>query len=217
MKNISPTFYVGLFCMRSLIIENQYFPTILFYSLILRIDEVFIESKEHFIKRSFRNKMFIPGPNGVQALSIPLESGKTKKPIDKVNVSYAEDWKKQHWHSIQTIYKNAPYFEHYEDQILHLYNQNYSTLFEWQSAVHQFVLKALRIEKKILFTNEYFPQYNEDQWIDARNVLMPMEIGLEGFEHKTYRQIFQDKIGFQPNMSILDAIMCLGPNTVDIL
>lgn len=203
--------------MRTLVIENQYFPCILFYSLVLRIEEVLIENKEHFVKRSFRNRMQLPGPNGIQTLSVPLQSGKSKKVIDSIGISYAEDWRKNHWHSIKTLYKNAPYFEHYQTPLEKIYAEEFSTLFELNNAIHQFIMDSLNVEKKFMFTGVYRQSYDSTKYIDARNHIMPNALHIEGFMHKNYWQIFQDKIGYQPNMSILDLLMCEGPNAIEIL
>jgi hypothetical protein len=203
--------------MRELIIENQYWPCILYYSLVLRIDVVHIESKEHFVKRSFRNKMQLPGPNGILDLSIPLEKGKSKKSMDEVAISYAENWSKSHLHTIHTLYKNAPFFEHYIDQIKAIYEVKYDRLIDLQHAIHQFIFKALKHEKELLYTKDYHTDYQEDLFIDARNHLLPSAVNIEGFMHQPYMQIFEEKIGFKSNMSVLDLIMCEGPNAIHYL
>jgi hypothetical protein len=54
------------------------------------------------------------------------------------------------------------------------------------------------------------------QLIDWRNKLLPRTIS-EIFEPVTYRQVFEDRTGFLPHLSILDLLFCEGPASVEVL
>lgn len=208
---------IGAFFMRTLIIENQYFPSILFYSMVLRFERVELEAQEHFQKKSFRNRMQLPGPNGIQELSIPLQSGKTSISMKDVAISYEQDWRKNHWNTVENIYKNSPYFIHYRDGLETLFASKYFSLWEFQLAIHNWVFKTLKVDKVLDRTKEYIKSYDENHFADARDVISPKGIGLEDFKHGKYMQVFEDRTGFLPNMSILDLLLNEGPNSVQYL
>jgi hypothetical protein len=55
------------------------------------------------------------------------------------------------------------------------------------------------------------------QYLDWRNKLLPKSIDQEFPEPIRYRQVFEDRIGFLPHLSILDLLFCEGRRTVEIL
>jgi hypothetical protein len=54
-------------------------------------------------------------------------------------------------------------------------------------------------------------------YIDWRNKLMPKSINTDFPEPIRYRQVFEDRNGFIPHLSILDLLFCEGKRTVEIL
>ena len=42
-------------------------------------------------------------------LSIPLLHSSSRK-MDEIEISYAEEWRKNHWRAIQSAYSKAPFF-----------------------------------------------------------------------------------------------------------
>ena len=106
------------------VLALHYLPCIQYFSKFILFQEVHIEQHEHYQKGSYRNRCHIAGVNGILRLSVPLKSGKNQKmPVRKVRISYDEPWQAHHWTSIRSAYGNAPYFEHYADQIAPFFQQ----------------------------------------------------------------------------------------------
>ncbi|MGY8951247.1 MAG: WbqC family protein, partial [Flavobacteriales bacterium] len=58
-----------------------YLGPISYFAIILKAEEVHIESKEHFVKQSVRNRCSILGANGKQTLTIPKQRKSSDKTI----------------------------------------------------------------------------------------------------------------------------------------
>ncbi len=68
----------------------------------------------------------------------------------------------------------------------------------------------------IELTGTFISDY-EDQ-IDYRNRFLPKSFQKNSLNWvPKYSQVFEDRLGFQPNLSIIDLILCEGPNAIDVM
>lgn len=193
-----------------LIVESQYLPPIYLFSQLQNCDEIILEASEHYQKRSFRNRCDIAASNGILSLTIPLQTGKNaQQNIKEVKIAQVENWQKQHWQSIRSAYGKAPFYEFYADIFHPHYEKQYEFLFDFNVALLQSCLKLLKLPINISTTSDYKKEISETNIIDFRNKINKREI--IGFEKiKKYPQLFEDRHGFQPNLSILDLLFCMG-------
>ena len=79
----------------------------------------------------------------------------------------------------------------------------------------QWVFKMMKAKLEISYSSSY--QMNMEEGVkDARNVFLPNQtIALN--DVVKYAQVFEDRNGFQPNMSILDLLFCCGPAATGLL
>ena len=107
----------------------SYFGPIEEFVYLSKSNEVTYESKEHFLKQSYRNRCIIYGANGLLRLTVPLVlKSREKTAMENIKISYAENWQAQHWRSIQSAYKNSPFFDYYEELLLPVFFEKFSTL-----------------------------------------------------------------------------------------
>lgn len=195
------------------IITSEYFPPISTFWLLQNCNEVLIEIKENYQKKSTRNRSKILAANGVEILSVPLKSGKNnKKPIAEVEISYESQWIANHLQSIQSAYGNSPYYEHYIDGITKILQSQPTYLHELNHELLTFMLASLDIEPNIRYTTEYIKDYPLDT-TDIRNLSFNDRV-IDGFVLKKYHQVFVDKHPFIKDLSILDLLMCTGPEGI---
>ncbi|MEM9886092.1 MAG: WbqC family protein [Bacteroidota bacterium] len=204
----------------SVLLELQYFPPIQYFSKFFYYDEVLLEQHENYQKRSYRNRCHIAGVNGILRLSIPLKSGKNQAmPIRKVEISYTENWQMQHWNSIQSAYGNAPFFEYYADYLQSYFQKARTYLFDWNLDLLSLLLQLLQIEPNYRLSNSYEKQATDNQ-LDFRGSIFPKNQRQNDdlcFQIIPYAQVFEEKHGFIPNLSILDLLFCTGPQAALIL
>lgn len=186
---------------------------------MLNYDLFVLESNENYRKGSFRNRCFIASANGVIGLSIPLKKGKHQQSnIKKVEIDYSKDWQSIHWKTLKTAYNNSAYFYFYEPYLKKIFENRTTYLFDLCLNVQELILKLLDIQPNISFTNE-FDLVVEENTLDGRNQNLPKNYKnvILPENHPNYQQVFEDKFGFQPNLSILDLLFCCGPESQEIL
>lgn len=187
----------------------SYFGPIEEFVYLSQNDQVAYEVKENFVKQSFRNRCVIYGANGVLRLTVPLVlKSREKTAMEDIKISYAENWQAQHWRSIQSAYKNSPFFDYYEEMLLPLFFEQFETLLELNQKSHEVIKQCLQIDCNTTFTEE-FEAYQEN---DLRLAIHPKKSPT--VELPRYIQVFEEKHGFHPNLSILDLLFNEGPSAL---
>ncbi len=204
----------------SVLLEIQYLPAIQYFAKLAIGEPVFIEQWEHYQKGSYRNRCHIAAANGLTRLTIPLIKGKNEQQgIRDVRIAYYESWQRQHWQSIRSAYGNAPFFEFYADDLKPFYEKPYPFLFDFNLEILQTMLCLLRLNVNLQLTESYQEKGNPGI-IDLRNTIHPRSHLHAADPHFTpvpYHQVFEDRYDFLPNLSMLDALFCLGPGAVEML
>lgn len=196
--------------MEKIIVENQYFMCIEAIKMLKNCTSISLEKYENYKKMSFRNRCVIVGSNGLIHLSVPIIGGRnTKQLIKDVKISYSETWQQQHKKAIISSYAKAPFFEHYIDAIITLIEKKHTFLFDKNYDILIWIMKVLKMKKEIGFTSEYIQSVSADE-IDYRNKWMPNNFQQEKKYIIKYPQVFEDKLGFQSNVSIIDLLFCEG-------
>ena len=199
----------------NLIIEFQYFPSIILMNSSFKYTNVVFEQYEFYQKMSFRNRCIIAGANGSIQLTIPLELGRNQKTIMKdVRISNEDPWQKQHWRSIESSYNRSPWFEFYKDELSALYKKPFTFLADWDLACFEWCVQKLNIPVSVFLTDKFGKEYSEQESVDFRNKLLPKNY--LNFESIKYQQVFEERVGFLPNLSVLDLLFCEGKNAASI-
>jgi hypothetical protein len=192
-----------------LILPSSCFAPIVQFALITRAEKYVIETKEHFVKQSFRSRFQIYGANGLLHLVVPVKKWKNHTPIEKMEVSYDEDWQQLHWRSIESAYRASPFFEFYESEIKPLVFSKEVNLIQRNAQIESTLCKIVGISNSVTFTDHY-----DEQTPDWRTIIHPKnKAEIESVSMAHYLQVFEDKHGFIPNLSILDLLFNLGPET----
>ena len=194
------------------IVCPAYLPNVQHCNWILQQQQIHFTGSTTYQKQTFRNRSEIYGANGKLKLTVPIRHthGIQKSLDQEVSIAYDTDWQKQHWKSICAAYRSAPYFEFYEADLEPFYQEKIISLFEFNLKLLSQVMQLLEVSftYKIVSWN---PNVHKrmDHLIDAKQKVTT------GFEN--YTQVFGTKFGFIPNLSILDVMFNLGPNTSSYL
>ncbi|MGN7721855.1 WbqC family protein [Chitinophaga sp. 22620] len=201
---------------KTLLIESQYFPSIYFYKTLIEAEILQIERYEHYQKVSFRNRCYIAGPNGVILLSVPLSKGKNQRTVMKdVRISNEENWQALHWKTLTSAYRRSPWFEYFEPELENLYEQRFEFLLDWNMACLEWANNALGVHPEIRLTDSFRKTYDPAEGIiDKRDHMVPG--GLPD-SAPVYTQVFGERTGFFPNLSILDLLFCEGKRGLELL
>ncbi|MDT0552508.1 WbqC family protein [Urechidicola vernalis] len=192
-----------------------YFAPISQYMVILQNDAIVFEVEDNFQKQTYRNRCYIYASLGKLQMNVPIirthdSMIKQKTKDTKVDNEYA--WQKRQLKTLQAAYRSSPYYEFYEDDIMPIFETKHNFLQDLNIKTHEFILDALQEEISFSKTTEYL---KEPIMKDSRILATPKFKPL--FKFKQYTQVFDDKYGFIPNLSILDLIFMEGPNAISYL
>ena len=191
------------------LLPTAYLAPISYYAILLQHPNCSIELHENFIKQSIRNRCNIYGANGKLRLSIPKErKGSSKTSIENLKISYKQNWQKQHWNSIVSAYNSSPFFEHYKDELKPFYEEKEEYLVNFNGKLQKVILSMLQKKNTIKNTTKYL---DKGDFFDLRNYTWKLK------KQEKYDQVFMEKKGFIPNLSILDLLFNLGPESTDYL
>lgn len=164
---------------------------------------------------SFRNRCILAGAEGVISLSIPLEKGRDQKTLVKdVRIADTYSWQVQHWRTIVSCYSRSPWFDFYREDLERLYRQPYKFLLDWNRACFEWTLRTLPMQIPVQLTGAYHKEYDEREWIDWRGKFRPKDRAVSTV---IYRQVFEERTGFIPGLSILDLLFCEGKRALSLL
>ena len=185
-----------------------YLPPISWFSALENAEEIELEQYENFIKQTYRNRMCIYGANGKLSLIIPIKHSGSKV-LKDIKMSFAEDWVSHHWKSIKSAYQNTPYFEYYEHKIKSIYNYKTDSLIDFNCNAINVLLKIIKSDKKFSLSSEYNKVVDYEDYRDLFSTKSETS-----FEMIDYYQAFSDKHGFLKDLSILDLICNIGPESL---
>jgi hypothetical protein len=197
--------------MQGAILPLFYLPPIEYFNNFVKYKEnILIEQYEHFPKQTFRNRASIQSPNGKLDLIIPVVKGsKVHTKVKDVRISYDFDWQRLHWMSLQTSYRRSSYFEYYEDQLSPFYEKKWDYLLDFNLEIFTLLLKLLKLKGEYALTQSYEEGY--EGMADLRNSISPKKTSAHNFQ--PYYQVFEERHGFIPNLSIVDLLFSQGPQS----
>ena len=199
-----------------LISESHYFPSSIFYIALNGISYIIFDQYECFNKMSFRNRTLLAGSNGMITLSVPIEKGRNqKKPIRDIRISNLDKWQMQHWKTIISCYNRAPWFEFYSDELAGLYGRPFTFLLDWNLTCFEWSIQKLGLKAEASLSTTYLENYPPEEYIDWRDKVLPKNY--LDFRAIRYGQVFEERTGFLPNLSILDLLFCEGKNALNLL
>ena len=216
--------------MTTALLQTTYFGPIQWYQKLYRYDHCLIEQYDSYQKQTYRNRCLIATANGVQALTIPVEHSPLTShhsPLVKdLRISDHNQWRRVHWNALQSAYSESPFFDYYADDLHPFFERKYNFLIDFNEAIRQKICELIDIQPQVEYTSSYIsnlfatphsqrekPQIsNLTDYRDVIHAKHPQPD--DTFEAKRYWQVFQHKHGFLPNLSILDLLFCMGPESV---
>lgn len=204
----------------NVLFSSAYLAPVQYYTKLLHHhgDMVYVEAFDHYVKQTYRNRCVITDANGPLALTIPTEKTSEGKCLMRdIRISDHGNWRHQHWNALETAYRHTPFFQYYEDDFHPFYEKKISYLYDFNMQLMQLVCELIGIEVSLSPTNQY--KHNPDGMADFRTIISPKMPWQEDreFVPTEYYQVFKEKQGFLPNMSIVDLLFNMGPESIIIL
>ena len=132
----------------------------------------------------------------------------SKTLIKDIKISYDAPWQKLHWKSITSAYRSSSYLEFFEDYFIPFYEKQEVFLLDFNLKLKDGVLKCLQTKDSSILTQSYQKQSISN---DYRNATFQIK------NQTKYHQVFENNCGFIANLSIIDLLFNLGPESADYL
>lgn len=189
-----------------------------YFARLVKESGIVLEAHDNYTKQTYRNRCLIPGANGVLTLTIPVKRMKGVKCLFRdVRVDYSQPWNRIHWKSFEAAYSVSPYFEYIRDELEPFYRENFDFLIDLNHKLLEKVLEILGLHIPIRFSESFSELQGPG---DPRTFMHLKKGAMEAdpyFRILPYHQVFMERHGFQPNLSILDLLFNMGPESLSIL
>ena len=194
---------------KNYLLPSAYLAPTSYYSILIKYPNSIIEQYEHFTKQTIRNRCSIYTSNGLLTLSIPKVRKSSSKTLMKdIQICYTEPWQKIHWNTIKSSYNSSPFFEYYMHELYIIYYKKEKYLLDFNIKAHHLILEFLQIEKSMNLSAKY---NSKTELEDLRQHLFNTNQKIQ------YDQVFSTKNNFINNLSIIDLIFNLGPESNNYL
>lgn len=200
----------------ALLIDLHFLPSLEYFCALAPYEKVYVEKHEHFVKQSFRNRCYIATSQGVEMLTVPVSNRHGKVPMSEVRIDYRQRWPSIHRRAIETAYRKAPFFDHYQSDFNLIFSKQHPLLFDLNREILSFCLTALGWQKEIAETEEFL-KGSSLVVNDLRSAITPKKdfTDREFYQPTPYYQVFGST--FVPNLSILDLLFNEGPRAASLL
>ena len=191
------------------VLSSVYAGNLMYYSVLAKYSQVYIDGFENFRKQSYRNRCVISSPNGPLKLIIPIIRI-SKNIVKDVKIDNHQNWRKIHWKSLESSYRSSPYFEFYEEEFKPLYlEKKIEYLLDFNQQLNLVLLRCLNLDTEIIFSDSYIEK--EGKINDFRDIIHPSSKPTETVKKIKYSQVFQESQDFIYNLSVYDLLFNQGP------
>lgn len=205
---------------KTVYLSSAYLAPIEYYAKLFAYGRVYVERYDHYVKQTYRNRCVIASAGGVLPLTIPTEKGDAPKCLMKdVRISDHGNWRHVHWNALVAGYRNSPFFEYYADDFRVFYEKRYAFLWDFNQELCSLVCDLIDIHPRIEPTTDYRMEFapGEDDFREAIHPKRNFAEADKGFSPAPYYQVFKEKYGFLPNLSIADLLFNMGPESLLVL
>ena len=223
--------------MRIAIHQPNYIPWLGFFHKIAQVERfVFFDNVACPQGKSWvsRNRINL---NGHEIwLTVPtLKSGHTAQLIRDVRILYQRPWVRKHLGTIMQAFGKSPFFDLVMDALVDVYDSTYTYLADFNIEIIERICRLIglrcefmraseRLEPKWLATDmivQVCRAFEATEYLSGTQCLDFLEVDkfpaagiaiqFQSFEHPVYTHLSGQ---FLPNLSVLDALFCVGPDQV---
>lgn len=191
--------------MKVAIFPPQYFGCVGYYAAMSDYDLVVIDYGMRFDKRQKSvHRTSIADARGSLLLTLPISHGAEVKTWSDIIISAHSNWWDVQRGAIESAYGRTPFFEFYFDRFKSFFSAQIpgSRLVNHLAAIDAVIRDILDIKTRVSATLP--PNINPDDVADLR------KFDFSQYPSSPYPQIRADRLGFIPNLSVIDKIFNAG-------
>lgn len=200
-------------------LTTAYWAPVQYYTKLFRYPRVVTEQFDHYTKQTYRNRCVIAAPDGPLALTVPtVKYEGLKCPMKDIRISDHGNWRHLHWNALESAYRNSPFFEYYADDFRPFYEKKWDFLLDFNLAIQDTVCRLIDLQPQLSRSDQFLDE-NCGPAEDCRFLIQPRVSAEQDahFRAVPYYQVFAERNGFLPNLSIADLLFNMGPESLLVL
>ena len=202
--------------MKMLLSHPLYLAPVPLYVQLYAADALVVDDFSPFVKQTYRSRAVIAAENGAQQLTIPVIHDGGRVAMRDVRISEHGNWRHQHWNALVSAYRKSPFFEYYADDFAHFYEERDGFLLDFNLRLHSVVSELLGLERDVVLLSE--EKVGACDVVDVRSVAEPkMLAAMQCVQLQPYYQVFAQRNGFIPSLSVVDLLFNTGPEGLLVL
>lgn len=212
------------------ILTPQFAPNLYDLASMLKADKVILQDVEKWSRKGRTHRAEIRNEDGTQWINLPVLGEDRKKAIKEVRLDHSQRWLEPFWNAIAHNYKNATWFDFYEDELKAdiLKVNDFEFMLDFNLYFFNRMLQFLEldisfesaseIEGYSTFPNEtrsnlgaealFLEHKSKNYQRQSRNAKIALS------DHPIYPQAYP---GFEPNCSILDLLLNKGKESFKVI
>ena len=224
------------------LLSTAFCPPVEYFAVLAGYSSVFIDSGENYQKQTWRNRCRILTGSGPQDLMVPVVHGSGRS-ITEIQVEYTTPWVVKFERAIASAYDSSPFFEFYRDEFFAILDSHPATLWELNRQITEWICRKIGIQAAEGTPSEgrntrgsiaggpsrrdggvspegELPKgecTSAAAQLDLREVIHPKRpntiLADMGLGHP-YWQVFRERFGFTPGLSVLDLLFNEGPDSI---
>ncbi|MDD2960515.1 MAG: WbqC family protein [Muribaculaceae bacterium] len=196
---------------KTIIAPPAYAGGINYYTELLKHGTVAFDVESEIANNWSLNHCQVLGANGVQTLTIPLVKSELREKtlLKDIKISSHGNWEHLHWGAIFSSYGKSPFFEYIQDDLCHLYENHSQWIVDFDIALHNIIIDFidLNIRQELRDTVEK-PDVMDKTLVERP----PKDVVAQNY--RKYYQLWHERYGFVPNLSVIDLLMNEGRQAI---
>lgn len=204
---------------KDVILGSAYLAPVSYFAALYFCRKAYIERYDHYMKQTYRNRCVIASADGPLSLTIPVEkSSEGKCAMKDIRVSEHGNWRHVHRNAFVAAYKQSPFFDYYADDFNTFFDRKYEFLYDFNMELTQWLCEQIDIQPELVPTTEYMDAC--EGILDLREAIHPKKSAgdmISLYHPVPYYQVFDSRHGFQSDLSIVDLLFNMGPESLLVL